>query len=45
MPISEAEKNTIVSSGDNFKDAMIHLQEQFTLKNVDVFDLNRKSII
>ncbi|MCC8068497.1 MAG: suppressor of fused domain protein [Ruminococcus sp.] len=45
MPISENEKNTIVDSGDGFKDAMVHLQEQFTLKNVDVFNLNRKSII
>lgn len=45
MPISDSEKDFIIKSEDDFKDAMINLQEQFTLKNVNVFDLNRKSII
>jgi hypothetical protein len=47
MPISESEKAFIVQANANgdFKNGMITLQEQFTLKNVNVFDLNRKSIM
>jgi hypothetical protein len=45
MPVSEQEKDYIVRSGDDFREAMVNLQEQFTLKKVDVFDLNRKSVI
>jgi len=45
MPISNNERKSIVEAGDNFKEAMVHLQELFTLKNVDVFNLDRKSIV
>lgn len=45
MPVSEKEKDFIVQSDNDFKNAMINLQEQFTIKNVDVFDFNRKSVI
>lgn len=45
MPISDMEKDFIVQSDADFKNAMINLQEQFTIKKVDVFDFNRKSII
>lgn len=46
MPISENERQFLISKGDeNFKDAMINLQEIFTIKNIDVFDFYRKSVI
>jgi hypothetical protein len=48
MPISEEEKNFVLHPQEDEKDAqsaITTLQEQFTLKQVDVFDLNRKSII
>lgn len=45
MPVSDKEKDFIVQSDNDFKNAMINLQEHFTIKNVDVFDFNRKSVI
>jgi hypothetical protein len=46
MPISEAERQFLISEGDeHFKEKMVNLQEIFTVKNIDVFDFNRKSVI
>ena len=45
MPISNAERKFLKDGQANFKDTMVKLQELFTVKNVDTFDLNRKSII
>ncbi|MGN1411161.1 MAG: suppressor of fused domain protein [Oscillospiraceae bacterium] len=46
MPISDAERQFIISKGDeHFKEAMVNLQDIFTVKNIDVFDFNRKSAI
>lgn len=46
MPISDNEREFLISKGnDHFKEAMINLQDIFTVKNIDVFDLNRKSAI
>lgn len=46
MPISDAEREFVVSKGDkHFKEAMVNLQDIFTVKNVDVFNLNRVSAV